>query len=135
VDTLASLPTATEGCSLVEFSVFDYCYRDASNYKAWGTLLLQGACSNSDIESLRKQFDSGEFFIAEQLGIPPLYAELWEFSNGPSIDDHVWHTFYALRPATKEETNASVFGTVENFVSRIKDVKTWDEKLSPHWDL
>ena len=120
---------------MVEFSVFDYCYRDATNYKAWGTLLLQGACSTSDIKSLQKQFDSGELFIAEQLGIPPLYAELWEFSNGPSIDDHVWHTFYALRPATKEETNAGVFGTVEDLISKIKEVETWNETLSPHWNL
>ena len=133
--TLASLPTATERCQLVEFSVFDYCYRDASNYKAWGTLLLQGACSNADIERVRKQLDSGEFFIAEQLGIPPLYGELWELSGGPTIDDHVWHTFFALRPATPEETNARVFGTVENVISKIKNVETWNETLSPHWSL
>lgn len=119
---------------MVEFSVFDYFYRDASNYKAWGTLLLQGACSNSDIESLRKQFDYGEFFIAEQLGIPPFYAELWELSGGRTVDDHVWHTFYALRPAAPEETDARVFGTVENLISKIKDLETWNEALSPHWD-
>ncbi len=120
---------------MVEFSVFDYCYRDASNYKAWGTLLLQGACSTSDIESVRKQLDSGEFFIAEQLGIPPLYGELWELSSGPTIDDHVWHTFFALRTATPEETNTSVFSKVENLISKIKNVETWNETLSPHWNL
>jgi hypothetical protein len=119
---------------LVDFSVFEYFYRDASNYKAWGTLLLQGACSNSDIESLRKQFDSGEFFIAEQLGIPSLYDELWELSSGTTADDHVWHTFFALRPATPEETDARVFGTVENLISKIRDIETWNETLSPHWD-
>ena len=119
---------------MVEFSVFEYLYRDASNYKAWGTLLLQGACSNADVESLRKQFDSGEFFIAEQLGIPPLYAELWELSSGPTADDHIWHTFYALRPATPEETNVPVFCTVENLTTKIKSVEAWNETLSPHWD-
>lgn len=123
-----------EGCQLVEFSVFDYCYRDASNYKAWGRLLLQGVCSESEIKGLRSHLDAGDFFIAEQLGIPPLYAELWALSGGPSIDDHVWHTFYTLRPATTEETNARVFGTVENLISKIKDVKTWNETLSPHSD-
>ena len=119
---------------MIEFSVFEYLYRNASNYKAWGTLLLRGTCSNADIESLREQFDSGEFFIAEQLGIPPLYAELWELGSGPTADDHVWHTFYAVRPATPEETNVPVFCTVENLISRIKDVETWNETLSPHWD-
>lgn len=118
---------------MIEFSIFEYCYRDAANYKAWGSLLLQGTCSESDINGLRSHFDAGAFFIAEQLEIPPLYAELWALSGGPTIDDHVWHTFYTLRPAATEETNAQIFGTVENLISKIKDVKTWNETLSPHW--
>lgn len=120
---------------MVNFSVFDYGYRDASNYKAWGSLLLQGLTSNSDIEDLSSHFDSGEFFIAEQLGIPPLYADLWELSSGPSVDDHVWHTFYELRPATAEEINVQVFDTVKNLISKIKAVKAWNLSLSPHWDI
>lgn len=120
---------------MTNFSVFEYLYRDASNYKAWGTLLLKGIASSADIEDLKNSFESGEFFIAEQLGIPPLYAELWEFSNGPSMDDHVRHTFYGLRPATADEIKAQVFDTIENLISKIKTVKTWNEKLSPHWDM
>ena len=46
---------------MVEFSVFNYCYRDASNYKAWGSLLLEGLASSSDIENLRGNLDSGDF--------------------------------------------------------------------------
>lgn len=119
---------------MVEFSVFDYCYRDAANYKAWGRLLLHGLPSRSDIENLRRSFDSGEFFIAEQLGIPSLYAELWELSGGPSADDHVWHTFFELRAATEEEIGVRVFDTVENLIAKIQAVKTWNVTLSPHWD-
>lgn len=119
---------------MVEFSVFNYCYRDAANYKAWGSLLLHGLPSRSDIEDLRRSFDSGEFFIAEQLGIPSLYAELWELSGGPSDDDHVWHTFFELRAATEEEIGARVFDTVENLIAKIRAVKTWNVTLSPHWD-
>lgn len=115
--------------------VFEYLYRDASNYKAWGTLLLRGTATASDLEVLATHFESGEFFIAEQLGIPPLYAELWEFSNGPSIDDHVWHTFYALRPATEEDIKEPVFDTVKSFISKIRAVKDWNQQLSPHWDI
>ena len=116
-------------------SVFEYCYRDASNYKSWGFLLLQGAVSSDDIAHLKKHFESGEYFIAEQLGIPPLYAELWAFSNGPTLDDHVWHTFYTLRPAAAEELKAAVFDTVENFLKKVKAVQVWNESLSPHWNL
>lgn len=115
--------------------MFEYLYRDASNYKSWGTLVLRGAATASDLEVLKSKFESGEFFIAEQLGIPPLYAELWEFSNGPSIDDHVWHSFHALRLATDEDITKPVFGTVENLISKIEAVKEWEPELSPHWDI
>ena len=118
-----------------KFCVFEYLYRDAANYKAWGTLVLRGAATESDLAVLATHFESGEFFIAEQLGIPPLYAELWEFSNGPSIDDHVWHTFHALRPATEEAINGPIFATLKEFISRIRVVKNWNQELSPHWDI
>ena len=74
-----------------KFSVFSYLYRDASNYKAFGLLLLKGTASADDVEIWRQHFESSEFFIAEQLGIPALYAELWAFSDGATEDDHVWH--------------------------------------------
>lgn len=119
---------------MIKFSVFDYCYRDASNYKAWGSLLLSGHVSEADVEDLRRHLNSGEFFIAEQLGIPPLYSELWELSGGQSVDDHVWHTFYDLRPATTDEINVSVFDTAKNLIAKIRLIKTWDETLSPHWE-
>lgn len=117
------------------FSVFEYLYRDASNYKVWGTLILRGSSTSSDLEVLKSNFDSGEFFIAEQLGIPPLYAELWEFSNGPSIDDHVWHSFHTLRLATEEDITEPIFDTVANLISKISAVKEWKQELSPHWDI
>jgi hypothetical protein len=118
---------------LGNFSVFEYCYRDASNYKTFGRLLLDGVASDSNIQILRSHFESGEFFIAEQLGIPPLYAELWELSQGPTDDDHVWHTYETLRVATKEETHGEVFGTVGKLIFNIAAVTVWNPRLSPHW--
>ncbi len=117
------------------FSIFEYLYRDASNYKVWGTLLLEGVANETDLQVLASKFESGEFFIAEQLGIPALYADLWAFSNGPTEDDHVWHTFHALRGVTPEDTSAEVFGSVADLVAKIKSVGEWDFELSPHWDL
>ena len=117
------------------FSIFEYLYRDASNYKVWGTLLLEGVANESDRQVLASKFESSEFFIAEQLGIPALYADLWEFSNGPTEDDHVWHTFHALRAVAPDDTNAEVFGSVADLVVKIKSVKEWDLELSPHWDV
>ena len=118
-----------------KFSVFSYLYRDASNYKAYGQLLLKGTASVADVESLRQGFESGEFFIAEQLGIPALYAELWAFSSGPISDDHVWHTFEELRAATASDLTLPTFDTVKSLTKKIKSVAAWNEKLSPHWDI
>jgi len=115
------------------FSVFEYCYRDASNYKAFGCLLLNGVASEVEIKLLRSRLESGEFFIAEQLATPPLYAELWELSHGPTGDDHVWHTFENLRLAADDEINQPVFDTIKNFISNIAGVGAWHPTLSPHW--
>jgi len=117
------------------FSVFEYCYCDASNYKAWGSLLLRGAARNAEVEILQRQFDSECYFIAEQLCIPPLYSELWALTNKPSRDDHVWHTFHALRPARVQDIKALVFGSLDELVQKVKAVKAWDEALSPHWGI
>jgi hypothetical protein len=117
------------------FSIFEYLYRDASNYKVWGTLLLDGVANETDLHVLASKFESGGLFIAEQLGIPALYADLWEFSNGPTEDDHVWHTFHALRAVTPDDTCAEVFGSVADLVTKFKSVREWNLELSPHWDI
>lgn len=116
-----------------ELSIFEYLYRDASNFKSWGGVLLAGKVDPNVLARLKSRFDSGEFFVAEQLGLPTLYGELWKFSDGPINADHVWHTFYALRPADASEINMPIFATLEDFVSRVDDVIDWDEELSPHW--
>ena len=115
------------------FSVFEYCYCDASNHKAWGSLLLRGVATNADVDILQHQFASGCFFIAEQLFIPSLYSELWAFTNGPSPDDHVWHTFHALRSASAQDITAQAFSSLESLIQKVKAVTAWDETLSPHW--
>ena len=33
---------------MTQFSIFDYLYRDASNYKSWGSLLLEGRATEAD---------------------------------------------------------------------------------------
>ena len=118
---------------MTEFSVFDYLYCDASNYKEWGSLLLEGHVPAAEAEALQTYLNGGEFFIAEQVGIPPLYKELWQYSDGPTEDDHVWHTFHALRSAAPEDMAGTPWGKVSELVARFKAVRRWDEKLSPNW--
>lgn len=115
------------------FSIFEYLYRDASNYKAWGILVLRGSFKSSDLDILKSKFDSGSYFVAEQLHIPALYAELWRYSDGPRTDDHVWHEFYSLRLADENDAITPVFSTVRKFVDSINFVSAWEPILSPNW--
>ena len=117
------------------FSVFEYCYCDVSNYKAWGSLLLTGLVTDAKEEILLNQLGPESLFIAEQLRIPTLNAKLWIFTNGSSDDDHVWHTFHALRAATAQDMETPVFGTLAELIQKINAVKAWDETLSSHWGI
>lgn len=117
------------------YSIFEYLYRDASNYKAWGEILLSGVSSQNDIALLRASLDSDTYFVAEQVGIPALYSELWELSDGPTSDDHALHEFVALRVATEEEIKSmSLFGDLSNVLSDFKAVTKWDHSLSPNFE-
>lgn len=114
------------------FLVFEYCYRDVANYKAWGALLVEGPASEEAIERIVSVLESREFFIAEQLDIPATYHELWKYSGRPTIDDHVWHEYHQLRQPTGEELLLPVWGTVTELVARFSTIKAWNEQLLPH---
>ena len=118
------------------YSVFEYLYRDAANYKAWGSLLLSGKPTQEDIAVLRACTESGEYFVAEQVGIPPLYEELWALSDGPTEDDHALHEFVELRTANKEDTETlPVFGELTKLLKTFRAVSKWDYSLSPNCDI
>ena len=44
---------------MIQCSIFEYLYRDASNYKSWGTLILCGSATAADIQILQEKFESG----------------------------------------------------------------------------
>ena len=112
------------------FSVFEYLYRDAGNYKTWGSLLLEGASHTDDITKLCASFDGGEFFNAEQLGIPSLRERLWVGTGGPTEDDHAWHEFAGIRAATASECETPVCGAVDSLVQQVSKVDKWESAQS-----
>jgi hypothetical protein len=119
-----------------ECCVFEYIYRDASNYKAWGEILLSGVPSQNDIAALRARLESGEYFVAEQVGIPALYKELWDLSGGPNSDDHALHEFVALRVASEDEKKSlRLFGDLSSLIKTFEAVTAWDYSLSPNFDI
>jgi len=116
-----------------DYCIFEYQYRDASNYKARGQVLLDGSAKDDDLKALRAKLESGEFFIPEQVGIQPLQPRLWAACGcAPDVDlDHCWHEFEGLRDATAEDlAEFTCWGTVASFVATFREVGEWDVTCS-----
>jgi len=101
-------------------TVFEYLYRDAGNYKAWGHVVLTGLVSADDERALREHLDSEVFFVAESVGVPSLQRELWALSGGPTEDDHGFHEFHGFRGLMDDERVEEPWGTVEEFLGRFQ---------------
>ena len=114
------------------WTAFDYLYRDAGNYKVRGSLLLNGAISQADRELVQSRMEAGEYFIAEQVGVHPLYEQLYKWSDGPVDLDHCWHEFVGFRELAAPSKPQSAV-PVRDFVDRFASVDGWDGALSPHF--
>jgi len=114
------------------WTAFEYCYRDAANFKAFGTLWLGGQLSQSDRRIIDSALADGEYFIAEQIGIPPLYEQLYSFSNGRVSEDHCWHELFDIRSAATLPTDAKPWGPAADLVGRFGSVGEWDQRYTPH---
>lgn len=123
---------------MMKHCIFEYLYRDAGNFKVSGMLLLNGELGNADIALLQNKFDCGEYFIAEQIGVPTLYETLWkECECEPSEEhDHAWHEFKVVRLATKEDLlTLKPWGTAKDFLGNIAKINSWKPSLSRNWNL
>lgn len=134
VTPTAKLGLADPNMTCVEkYCVFAYRYRDAANFKVSGEVLLHGSCSRAMTNLIRKRCDTGQHFVAEQVGIPTLYAALYQFSGGPTADDLAFHEFECLRPATPHDLAVMrPWGALDALVARFYAGEPWDCRLSPH---
>lgn len=106
------------------FSIFEYLYRDASNYKAWGSVLLTGVTTPSETQLLTSCLVDSCFFVAEQVAVPVLYEALYQFSGGETEDDHAFHEFFALRAATQKEVSTlPIWGSVEDLLRAFREAR------------
>lgn len=117
------------------WTVFEYLYRDAGNFKAFGSVLLKGRVSDDNRDAIRSRLESGEYFIAEQVGVPPLYEQLYQWSNGPTESDHCWHEFVGIRDVDSPTAGVKSVGDAAKFVTRFAGVTGWEESLSPHFAI
>ena len=83
-------------------TLLEYLYRDASNYKQHGSVVLQGAISLKDIRPL---LIDGEYFIPSQAGLPDLRPQFKvQGFDYPTGDDHEWHEIVSMKPTRKQPT-------------------------------
>ena len=109
------------------FTVFEYCYRDASNYRAHDWLLLEGTASPEAEAVIRDALIEETWFVAEDVGLPTLFHRLEQYSGGPTVDDHAWHEFIGLRAATSAEIrDLPLFGTLTDLVERFHHLRDRD---------
>ncbi len=116
----------------VPLIAFEYRYRDAGNFKASGRVLLQGNLSESERGEIIARLEDGEFFIAEQVGIPTLYDQLYAINGGPNDDDHCWHEFVGFCDIDGGIEGISAQRSAENLLDAFLSIEEWDPSLSPH---
>lgn len=111
---------------------FDYLYRDSGNNKVHGTLLLVGTIDPEQVNEFKSYLNGGEWFVAEQVGIPPLYDKLLEHSGGATDEDTPFHEFCCFRYPTKDDIASNrIFSSVKVFVDRFKHASgRWDVSKS-----
>jgi hypothetical protein len=117
-----------------ERKVFLYQYRDVSNGKAGGMLLLHGATLDVEEDMIRDCCDAQTYFVAEQVGVPALCEQLYVFGGGPTDGDHAFHEFQGLREATAEEiVSLPLWGGLRDLTCRfLRTGGHWDCSLSPN---
>jgi len=68
----------------LQYTVFEYLYRDSINGKTTGQLLLEGTAFPEDVEALEDLLENRSLFFAEVVGVPPLCGEIWIFMSSPA---------------------------------------------------
>jgi len=117
------------------WTAFDYMYRDAGNFKAFGTVSLDGVLSEADRQMLRERLEGGEYFIAEQVRVPALYEQLYRWSEGTTRSDHCWHEFIGFRDLESAPDERLPVAEAAAFIAQFRSVSEWDCSLSPHFEL
>jgi hypothetical protein len=117
------------------YTVFEYLYRDAGNFKTAGSLRLSGQDPQAEA-IIRACLEWADQFVAEQIGVPSLCYEHWQSAgDGPSDLDHAFHEFVGLRPAEASELQIPLWGSLDTMLVRMRAAAgRWDVTLSPNCD-
>ena len=95
---------------------FNYLYRDAGNYKRWGSVVFSNAeetALSSVAAHLRNTFSKENFFVAHQIRVP----EVFFYTRGNATsDDHCFHEFDKVEE-TLEPPNDLHSRTIREFLA------------------
>src|SRR3546814_18363839 len=117
------------------FTVFEYMYRDAGNFKTEGRLLLSGMDPEAEAV-IRGCLEWGDQFVAEHVGVPALCEDHWDsVGEAPSDLDHAYHEFVCLRPADRDDRVLPEWGALGTLVAWMQAAaRKLDVTLSPNCD-
>lgn len=101
-------------------------YRDASNYKQHGHVVLTGEITADQEAVVRANLAVDDTFLPDQVGLPTL-QESWETHYD---DDHVWHELVAFEVTeAPSDLGLSAADFVAGFVDVVWDVDAAANKL------
>ena len=116
----------------LQYTLFEYLYRDAREGEIVNQLLLEGTAYPQDLQALRDSLENRCLFFAELVGIPALSSERWTITNDISDENLDFHEFVAMRPATVDEIlELPLFGDLDHLMRKFERAsRLWDSSLS-----
>ncbi len=98
---------------------FVYLYRDADNYKAWGSVVFRNPkrldCRQLS-ERLRAAMMVDQTFVADQIGVPEVFLFRSRFATD---SDHCYHEFCVIEE-THESPDDVIDRAIEQFVDEVE---------------
>jgi hypothetical protein len=96
-------------------TLLKYLYRDADNYKEWGSIVFGGEITDELRNRFVRALEGEEFFIADQIRVPELFPDTWPVYAA----DHCWHAFSDFE-LTAETQDDRFSRTIEEFVREVE---------------
>lgn len=113
---------------------FSYIYRDAENYKASNTIVLEGELTEAQINEMLALLDCNGCFVPSDVGLPHLHEELQRWDTQDYDIDHPFHELHRdYICSTKEEPNVPM--SARKLYEKFKEVDGhWSIDMQVGWD-
>lgn len=104
-------------------TLFEYLYRDASNYKVFSRFILSGTLSEAQVSDIKGKLNDGENFIPSKVGLPENRFASW------TEDDHDWFELIDISE-TSRPVDFNAF-TAQQLYDRFMAVQSWEDPEQP----